>query len=68
MAATDAIRLNFISAPVILRISGPSDEIKARIEQFEETREYLRDKGTANFPAGEVVPGIDDALTLLRSG
>jgi len=65
MAATDALDPNFISAPVILRISGPSDEIKVRIEQFEETREYLRDKGTANFPAGEVVLGTDDALTLL---
>ena len=65
MAADNHFSLDFITGPVILRHTGPSDKIKARIEQLEETREYLRDKGTANFPAGEVVPGTDDALALL---
>ena len=65
MAAHDGFGLNFISGPVILRHTGPSGEIKMRVEQLEETREYLRDKGTANFRSGQVVPGIDDALALL---
>ncbi len=65
MAAHDSFGLDFISGPAILRHTGPSAEIKAQIEQLEETREYLRDKGTANFPAGEAVPGTDDALALL---
>lgn len=66
MAAEDHFPLDFITGPVILRHTGPSDEIKTQIEQLEKTREYLREKGTANFRAGAVLPGIDDALALLR--